>query len=208
MNLLAVDTVVVMSPEPGPTHTALVRQFSSMEPLVIETDGFLGKHFPTKCALLFLDPGTGLPVSGEVVVAPEVLPAEVARELVGGLVSQHVLVQTPFSPPLELFATHLAREEGRVVLHLLVDLVIILVSLPAELTFKLSITAIALIRHLLRVHLSLMSSDLYLLPEPLGAVLAAKLEEVSGDLLVLNETELVGENLLAHFAPGLVTDMF
>ena len=92
VSLSAVLAVVVVSPEPGATDTAVVGQLAGVKSLVIQPDSLLREPFPTKGAFLLLDPSTSLPVSTEVIVAPEVFPTDVARKLVTGLMSQHMLV--------------------------------------------------------------------------------------------------------------------
>ena len=98
--------------------------------------------------------------------------------------SQHVLIQTPLPPPLKLFTTHLAAEEGGVVGELLVDLLVLLVSLPAELTLEPPRTQLTLERHLIRVNLGLVSLHLDPLLEPLVTLTAFILQIMTRGLLM------------------------
>ena len=204
VNILAMKTVVVMCSEPLVTKPAVVRSLPSVESLVIDQNSFLRKPLTTEGTLLLLDTRAGLLVGVEVVVGPEIFPTNIAGELVVRLVGQQVLVQTPFPASLKLFATNGTLEEGSVVLQSFVDLVIVLMSPPTELTFKLPVASIALIGHFLTVDLSLVSLDLDLLSEPFIAVLATEFEEMSALLLVLHQALLVGKHGVAHFAVSFV----
>ena len=83
----------------------------------------------------------------QIVGCPKEFMAYLALEPFLLLVSEHVLVKAPFSSPLELFSTYLTRQEGCPVFHLPMDFVILLVSLPAELTLEFSVASITFIRH-------------------------------------------------------------
>ena len=174
VSILAVKTVVVMCSEALLTEPAVVRSLPSVESLVIDPNCFLREPLTTEGTLLMLDSRAGLLVSVEVVVSPEIFETDGAGELVIRLVCQHVLIKAPLPSPLKLFPTDGTGQKGSVVLQSPVDLIIVLMSPPTELTFKLSIAPITLIGHFLAVDLSLVSFDLDLLSEPFIAVLAAE----------------------------------
>ena len=208
VNILAMKTVVVMGSEPLVTQPAVVRPLSSVKSLVIDQNCFLRKPLATEGTLLLLYSRAGLLVSVEVVVGPEIFETNIAGELVVRLVCEHVLIKTPFASSLKLFPTDGASQKGSVVLQSFVDLVIVLMSPPTELTFELPVAPIALIWHLLTVDLSLVSLDLDLLSEPFITVLTTELQEVAALLLVLDQTVLVRKDRVTNFTVSFVFDVF
>ena len=139
--------VIGVSPELFSANPTLIRPLARVKSLVILEDRLLGKPLATEGTLLLLHPGAGLYVLGQIVGCPEELVANLTLESLHLLVCEHMLVQAPFSPPFKLFAADLTRQEGGPVFHLLVDLVVVLMSLPAELTLEFSVAAIAFKGH-------------------------------------------------------------
>ena len=204
VSVLAMQAVVVVSSEPLATQPAVVRFLPGVKSLVVDQNCLLRKSFPTEGTLLLFDSRACLLVRVEVVVGAEIFKTNIAGELVLRLVGQQVLVQTPFPSSLKLFPTDGTLEKGSVVLQSFVDLVIVLMSPPTELTFKLPVAPIALIGHFLAVDLSLVSLQLDLLSEPFLTVRTAKLEKVPALLLVLHQAELVRKHRVTDFAVSFV----
>lgn len=147
VHLSPVFAVIGVSSEVISAHSTLIRPLARVKSLVILEHSPLGKPLATEAALLLLQPGAGLHVLCQVVGCPEELETYLALKPLLFLVRQHVLVQTPFSPPLKLLAADLTCEEGGPVCHPLVDFVVLLMPLPAELTLEFSVAAIAFKGH-------------------------------------------------------------
>ena len=143
---------------------------------------------------------------GQVVGCPEELVADLALESLLGLVCEHVLVQTPLPPPLKLLAADLTGEEGGPVGQLFVDLVIVLMSLPAEFTFKFPVASVAFKRHFSRMYLSLVAPGLDLLLESLATVGTGEPHVMTRPLLVLAETFTIREFFPTNPAVSFVFD--